>query len=94
MSGSETQLKSLHKKLTEKMDQILDSEEVTAAQLNVIRSFLSDNEITCNVETDDAMNKLKKKLQDRKNRIKGGSVSEEEKKELTNVVSIYGSSQE
>lgn len=86
MSASEKELKELHSKLANKMGTILEGEDVTAAQLNVIRSFLSDNSITCTIETNEAMSNLKKKLQERKANV----LSQQEKKDLTNVVSLYG----
>lgn len=83
-------MKQLHQKLASKMEKMLESDEVSAAQLNVIRSFLSDNDITCEVETDDAMKRLKDKLQERKDRVRS-SMTSSEREEVSNVVNMYGS---
>lgn len=90
MSASEESLKKLHKRLAEKMETLLEAEEVSAATLNVIRSFLSDNEITVDTKSDDAMKKLKETLDKRKARAKEGRLSETEKSELGNVIHMYG----
>lgn len=90
MSASQELMKQLHQKLASKMEKMLESDEVSAAQLNVIRSFLSDNDITCEVETDDAMKRLKDKLQERKDRVRS-SMTSSEREEVSNVVNMYGS---
>ena len=89
-AASEKALKELHGKLATKMTQLLDDGEVTAATLNAIRSFLSDNDITCDVETDDQMKRLRDKLQERKNNLKKKQLTDEERSEVTNVVQFHG----
>lgn len=65
-AASEKLLAQLHAKLTETMLKALDEDTVSPTTLSAISKFLKDNEITCQIDSDDRMSDLQKALQNKR----------------------------
>lgn len=83
-------MKELHRILAKKMKELIEKDDVQAATLNAVRAFLKDNEISCDIGTNDHMRDLRDKLEERKKRIRSSELTPEEKADLGNVIPMYG----
>lgn len=62
MSASQRKLSALHEKLADRMSELLDKEELTAAEMTAVANFLKHNDVRSSPETDDRTRELQEKF--------------------------------
>lgn len=89
MSATNETMKELHRLTATKMMEMLADKDISPQMLNSIVMFLKNNNITSDPGTDEGMGELEKLL-DNKKKKRFKPLTDEEKGDLSNVVSLHG----